>query len=80
MEKPYTICLMIKDVEDLDVYRRSLGLLKPLGDFVGKIPKSEYHLRLANFSDSEIDALIANYKIVSKQLNKLIIKWVKYER
>lgn len=121
---------MIKDVEDLDVYQRSLRLLKPLGDFVGKIPKSEYHLRhqtisaghsvpaniaegfakrrsekeckriweialgssdevithiraakvrrFNKISDDEANILIADYKIVSKQLNNLIIKWIKY--
>lgn len=123
---------MIKDVEDLDVYKRSLVVLKPLGDFVGKIPKSEYHIRHqimaaghsvpANIAegfakrrsekeckriweialgssdevithlravkmrkflevlDAEADILIAEYKIVSKQLNNLIIKWKTNEK
>lgn len=122
---------MIKDVEDLEVYQRSLRLLKPLGDLVGKIPKSEYHLRhqimsaghgipaqiaegfakkrsvkeckrfwemalgssdevithlravavrsFEYISHGELDFLIAEYKIVSKQLNTLIKKWVQYD-
>lgn len=122
---------MIKDVEDLDVYQRSLRLLKPLGDFVGQIPKIEYHLRhqtisaghsipaniaegfaksrsekeckrfweialgssdevithvrsvkvrkFSNISDKEADYLIAEYKIVSKQLNNLIQRWKNYQ-
>lgn len=118
---------MIRDVEDLDVYNRSLRLLKPLGDFVGTIPKDEYYIRHqimsaghsvpANIAegfakrrsekeckriwemalgssdevithlravksrefqrvlDAHADTLIAEYKIVSKELNNLIIKW-----
>ncbi|KKU85071.1 MAG: 23S rRNA gene intervening protein [Parcubacteria group bacterium GW2011_GWA2_47_9] len=118
---------MIKDVEDLDVYNRSLRLLKPLGDFVGMIPKDEYHIRhqimsaahgipaqiaegfakrrsvkeckrfwemalgssdevithirsvivraFKNISDDDAKSIIAEYKIVSKQLNNLIKKW-----
>ena len=118
---------MIRDVEDLDVYQRSLRLLKPLGDLVGKIPKDEYHVRHQTISaghsvpanvaegfakrrsekeckrfweialgssdeiithlravkirdfrgiaSEEIDVLIGEYKIVSKQLNNLIKKW-----
>lgn len=118
---------MIRDVEDLEVYNRSLYILKPLGDFVGTIPKNEYHIRHQIMSaghgvpaqiaegfakrrsekeckrfwemalgssdevithlravkirqfiaviNAEADMLIAEYKIISKQLNNLIIKW-----
>jgi four helix bundle protein len=36
---------MIKDVEDLEVYRRSMKLLKPIYKLAGLLPKDEFRLK-----------------------------------
>ena len=118
---------MIKDVEDLEVYRRSMKLIKPVYKLVWLLPKDEFRLKdqltasaksisaliaegfakrrfekefkrfllMALGSSDEIvthlkqvkliefpgikpetcDALIAHYRIVSKQINNLIKNW-----
>jgi four helix bundle protein len=118
---------MIRDVEDLEVYRRSMKLLKPIYKLAGLLPKTEFRLKdqltgaaksvpalitegfakrkfakefkrflyMALGSSDEVinhirqikliefpgikvetcEALVSHYKIVSKQINKLIKIW-----
>jgi four helix bundle protein len=118
---------MISDVEDLEVYRRAMKLLRPIYKLSGLLPKEEFktksqltgaakgipaqiaegfakrrsekefkrYLLIALRSSDEVithlreikvigfsgvkfetcDALIKHYRIVSKQINKLITNW-----
>lgn len=118
---------MIRDVEDLEVYRRSMKLLRPVYKLVSLLPKDEFRLKdqltgsaksipaliaegfakrksekefkrylymslgssdevithlkqihLINFDKIKPEtckALIEHYKIVSKQINRLIKIW-----
>jgi len=118
---------MIRDVEDLEVYRRAMKLLRPIYKLARLLPKEEFktksqltsaakgipaqiaegfakrrsekefkryllialgssdevitHLREINsigfpgIKSETCDALISHYRIVSKQLNKLITIW-----
>lgn len=118
---------MIKDAEDLEVYRRAMKLLRPIYRLADLLPKNEFRMRdqltgaaksvpalisegfakrkfekefrrflyMALGSSDEVithlreieligfpgikpetcKALIKNYKIVSKQINKLIKIW-----
>ena len=118
---------MINDVEDLEVYNRSMGLLPAVYNIARKLPRNEYkrrfqltdaasgipaqiaegfgkrrsekefkrflnmslgssdevitHLRqiiiigFANSNVEDCNKLIAEYKIVSKQINTLIKVW-----
>jgi four helix bundle protein len=118
---------MIRDVEDLEVYRRSMALIKPIYRLAGLLPNSEFDLKnqltraakgvsppiaegfakrkwekefkrflyialgssdevithmrqiqLIGFPKIKVEtckALIDHYKIVSKQINKLIKTW-----
>ena len=118
---------MIKDVEDLEVYQRSMNLLKPIYRLARMLPRNEFKLRnqltsaaksipaiiaegfakrrstkefkrflemslgssdevithlrqikligFVKIKDETCDALIAHYRIVSKQINTLIKIW-----
>ena len=122
---------MIRDVEDLEVYRRAMKLLKPIYKLARLLPKEEFRLkdqltgsaksipplitegfakrsserefkrflRMALGPSDEVithlreikliefegvkaetcDALVKHYKIVSKQINKLITNWKNFD-
>ena len=118
---------MIKDVEDLEVYRRAMKLLRPIYKLANLLPKDEFKLKnqltgsgksvpalitegfakrrfpkefkrfllmalgssdevvthlkqielidFPNIKTETCEALIKHYRVVSKQLNKLIQNW-----
>jgi four helix bundle protein len=121
---------MIKDVEDLEVYRRAMKLLRPVYKLANLLPKDEFRLKdqltgaaksvpalitegfakrssekefkrflsmslgssdevithirqipiigFQNIKTETCNALIEHYRIVSKQINKLIHTWNNY--
>jgi hypothetical protein len=81
----------IRSYRDLEVYQRSMALLKPihqefrafLTNAMGSATEMEVHLEIARelgyVTDEECARLVDEYQIVARQLYRLIEKWQSFE-